>query len=187
MKKMFSYSPYIVLLFVLLIFLGLIFPQTEEIKITTSTLTEVIKTAKITTAKYIQHGIAKAHIDGKEDGFVLYYAIVKPNVNLNEIEYVVDHDKKTVFVILPDVFSFDVELIEDEEHKFYYYPEDIDEWTAKDVAYICEIDARQKAEANAVLIDDARASLINTIEVLLDPILRGNDYTLNIQFGSVVG
>ena len=147
-------------------------------------LTEVIQTAKLTTAKYVQHGIAKAHIDGKQDGYVLYYAIVKPNVNLAEISYEIDHNAKEVTVVIPEKFTFDVELLEDGQHKFYYYPKNQDDWTGRDVSYICETDAKQKAEANTELITKARESLINTIEALLYPILSRNDYTFTVEISA---
>lgn len=184
MKKLLELSPLIVAVIIIATLIGLFamgaFDVPEETIITSSTLTEVIQTAKLTTAKYVQHGIAKAHIAGKQDGYVLYYAIVKPNVNLAEITYEIDHEAKKVTVIVPDKFSFDVELLEDEDHKFYYYPKDQADWTGRDVSYICETDAKQKAEANKELIEKARESLINTIEALLDPILSRNEYSFSV-------
>ena len=147
--------------------------------------TEVIETAKLTTAKYIQHGIAKAHIEGKEDGYVLYYAVVRPNVNLEDITYEIDNENKKVTVIVPNEFAFDVELLEDEEHKRYCYPKEPDDWTDKDVRYICEADAKQKAKDNADLITKARESLINTIEALLAPVARSG-YTVDVRVAQEV-
>lgn len=188
MKKLLELSPIIATVAVIAILIGLfamgVFDVPEETIITSSTLTEVIQTAKLTTAKYVQHGIAKAHIAGKEDGYVLYYAIVKPNVNLAEITYEIDHETKEVTVILPEKFTFDVELLEDADHQFYYYPKNQDDWTGRDVSYICETDAKQKAEANSVLITKARESLINTIEALLNPILSRNDYTFTVEISA---
>lgn len=161
------------------------FDKPKETLITESTLTEVIETAKLTTAKYIQHGIAKAHIEGKEDGYVLYYAVVRPNVNLEDITYEIDNENKKVTVIVPNEFAFDVELLEDEEHKRYCYPKEPDDWTDKDVRYICEADAKQKAKDNADLITKARESLINTIEALLAPVARSG-YTVDVRVAQEV-
>lgn len=187
-KKLLELSPLIVAIVCIAILLGLFavgaLDAPEQTIITSSTLTEVIQTAKLTTAKYIQHGIAKAHIEGKKDGYVLYYAIVKPNINLAEITYEINHEEKKVTVILPERFTFDVELLEDENHPFYYYPQKQADWTGKDVSYICETDAKQKAEANTELIIRARESLTNTIEALLKPILSRNDYTLSIEISA---
>lgn len=188
MKKLLELSPLIVAVIIIATLIGLFamgaFDVPEETIITSSTLTEVIQTAKLTTAKYVQHGIAKAHIAGKQDGYVLYYAIVKPNVNLAEITYDIDHEAKEVTVIIPEKFTFDVELLEDAEHQFYYYPKNQDDWTGRDVSYICETDAKQKAEANAELIAKARESLINTIEALLNPILSRNGYTFTVEISA---
>lgn len=185
MKKIIELSPLIVAVIIIaalaVLFAAGVFDAPEEITITSSTLTEVIQTAKLTTAKYIQHGIAKAHIEGKEDGYVLYYAIVKPNVDFAEITYDIDDDAKKVTVIIPEKFTFDVELLEDENHQIYYYPKNPDHWTGKDATYICKTDAKQKAEANTELIAKAQESLINTIEALLNPILSRNDYTFTVE------
>lgn len=81
-------------------------------------------------------------------------------------------------MIIPEKFDFDVELLEDEEHQFYYYPENQADWTGRDVSYICETDAKQKAETNTELITKARESLLNTIEALLNPILSNNGYKI---------
>ena len=188
MKKLKELSPLIIVGIIIATLLELfafgVFDAPEEVMISSSTLTEVIQTAKLTTAKYIQHGIAKAHIEGKEDGYVLYYAIVKPNVNLANITYKIDDDSKTITVVLPEKFEFDVELLEDADHQFYYYPDDKDDWTGRDVSYICEIDAKQKAEANAELLKKARENLINTMEALLNPILNRKGYTFVVEISA---
>ena len=181
-KKLLEFSPIIVTTIIISIIIGLFslgaFDKPKETQITSSTLKEVVETSKLTTAKYVQHGIAKAHIDGKGNGYILYYAVVKPNINLKEIDYEIDYDKKEVTVIIPEKFTFDVELLEDEEHQFYYYPENQSDWTGRDVSYVCETDAKQKAEANTELITKARESLMKTIEALLNPILSNNGYKI---------
>lgn len=184
-KKLIDLSPLIVAVIIIATIISLfalgIFNQPAETAITSSTLTEVIETAKLTTAKYVQHGIAKAHIEGKTDGFVLYYATVKPSADLTEITYNIDHNKKEVTVFIPNKFSFDVELLEDENHPFYYYPKNQDDWSGKDVRYICEAHAKQQAEENTVLMGKARENLVNTIEALLDPILSQNEYEFSVK------
>lgn len=188
MKKLIEFSPLIVAVIIIATLIGLFamgaFDVPAETIITSSTLTEVIQTAKLTTAQYVQHGIAKAHIEGKQDGYLLYYAIVKPNVNLAEITYDIDHKAKEVTVTIPEKFTFDVELLEDAEHQFYYHPKDKDDWTGRDVSYICEVDAKQKAEANVELITKARESLINTIEALLNPILSRSEYSFSVEINA---
>lgn len=181
-KKLLEFSPLIITAIIISVVIGLfaigVFDKPQETQITSSTLNEVVETSKLTTAKYIQHGIAKAHIAGKGDGYILYYAVVKPNINLTEIRYEIDDKKKNVTITIPEEFTFDVELLEDEEHQFYYYPENQSDWTGRDVSYICETDAKQKAEANTELITKARESLQNTIKALLNPILSNNGYTI---------
>lgn len=190
-KKLLEFSPLIITTIVISVIIALFtmgaFDKPKEIQITSSTLKEVVETSKLTTAKYVQHGIAKAHIDGKDDGYILYYAVVKPNINFKEIDYKIDYDKKEVTIIIPENFTFDVALLEDEEHQFYYFPENQSDWTARDVSYICETDAKQKAEANTELITKARESLLNTIEALLNPILSNNGYKIVADNSNIQG
>ena len=47
----------------------------------------------------------------------MYYAIVKPNINFSEIVYEIDQEEKIVTAVLPQKFSFDVELLEDFEQR----------------------------------------------------------------------
>ena len=183
MKKIKGYIPMIVAIgifavFAILFILGA-FDAPKETSITSSTLTEVIQMAKLTTAKYVQHGIAKAHIEGKQDGFIMYYAIVKANVDFEDIKHEIDEDKKTVTVTIPETFSFDVELLFDEDkYQWYYYPDNKKDWTGKDAIIICYTDAKAKAERNKDLITKARESLVDTLETLLNPLLSKNGYQL---------
>ena len=184
-KKLVEFSPLIVALVIIATIIGLfsagVFDNPEETLITSSTLTEAIETAKLATAKYVQNGIAKVHIDGKGDGYVLYYAVVKPNINLEEITYDISEEKQEIIIIIPDKFTFDVEVLEDDNHKIYYYPKEDSGWTAKDTLYICETDAKQKAETNTELVQKAKESLTNTIEALLKPLLNESGYTISFK------
>ena len=185
MKKIIEISPFIVAAIIIICLLVLTltgqFDPQKETTLTTSALTEMVKTATLSTAEHIQHGIAKVFIEGKGDGYILYYAIVKPTVNFSDIEFEIDHDTKTVIAKLPKQFSYDVELLEDDQHKFRFYPYDKDVFTAKDIEYSCEIDAINKAKNNKELNVVARQSLESTVEMLLDPIISINEYSLVLE------
>ena len=180
MKRSFEIIPFFVVAIIIAILIGLFsagaFDDAKKTEITSATLIEVIDTAKLSTAKFIQHGIAKSIITGKDDCFILYYATVRLNVDFTEISFDIDNDAKTVKAILPKEFGFDVDLFKDEEHKFRYYPDSGDR-TLKEIEYICKKDAKEKAEANSALINTAKESLKNTVKALLEPILSTNGYT----------
>lgn len=182
MKNLFEKVPLIILGVVFAVVVALFatgaFDAPSEVTITSSTIQEAIKTAKMSTAKYIQHGIAKAHIEGKQDGYILYYATVKLNVDLTKITYDLDESAKKITVYFPEKFEYDVKLLEDNGYKYYYYPDNRDDWTGKDVGYICTTDAKQKAEANMELGKNAREGLEQTIKGLLKPMLSKGNYTL---------
>ena len=93
-------------------------------------------------------------------------------------------EKQEIIVIIPNKFTFDVEILNDEDHNYSFYPKE-SKWTAKDALYICETDAKQKAEENTELIKKAQESLTNTIEVLMKPLLNESGYT--IAFKSSAG
>lgn len=183
-KKIKDLSPLIVAVIIVMTLIVLFatgaFDKPKETTITSSTLEEVIKTAELSTAKYVQHGIAKAHIDGKEDTYILYYATVKPKINFEDIKYEIDEDSMKIIVTVPKTFTFVVELLDDEEHNFYYYPKKPDGWTIKEVKYVCATHAKQKADENDVLLETARESLENTIETLLSPLVSSHGYTVEI-------
>lgn len=187
MKKLFEFSPVIIAVVISAVLMGMLvggmFNKPKETTINSSAIMESIKTAKLSTAKYIQHGIAKAHIEGQEDVYILYYATVKPNIDLDDIKYDINHDLKELNVTIPEKFSFDVELWEDEEHQYYFFPKNPDakKLTSKKVSYICETDAKQRAEENTDLIKIARESLINTLEQLLSPIVGETGYEIIIK------
>ena len=184
MKKLVEFSPLIITAVILALLLGSfsagVFDAPKKMEITSSTLIEIVETAKLSTANFIQHGIAKSIIVGKDDCLILYYATVRPNIDFSEIDFKIDPNAKTVTVVLPEKLEFDVDLIQDENHKFHYYPNANDR-TLKEIEYICKKDAKEKAEANTALLTAAHESLSNTLTALLEPLLNANEYTLVID------
>ena len=89
MKKLFAFSPLIITVFAIVAFsvafsLG-VFDETTKSDLTTYTLTEIVNTSNLSTAKYIQNGIVSYQKEGKQ-GKILYYAYVKPTIDFSEIE-----------------------------------------------------------------------------------------------------
>ena len=185
MKKIKDFSPYFFLVLAIAVCIAIFFPKNpekpKETNITSATLTEIVKTSKLTTAKFIQNGIANVHIEGKKDGMVLYYAYVRPNIDFDDINYEISNEEKKVTVILPKNFSFDVEMLNEGDHKFYYYPQGTDQWSVKEVRFICETHAKQAAENNTELIKKANESLQKSIRSLLKPVLDVNGYTITFS------
>ena len=175
-KKLIELSPLIVVALVAIYLFSVAFhnisSEPEKVLITSSTLKETVNTANLATAKYIQNGICKAYIPDTFDGYVMYYATVRLNVDFAKIDFIIDDVAKTVTPIIPE-FSFDVEL---DKERMYFYPND-DDLTAKEVLYLCEIDAVEKANDNSELKRVAHENLIKTIEALVLPLLGTDGYT----------
>lgn len=165
----------IAVLAVLVLYFGGAFKEREVTTFTSTTLTEIMEISNLSTAKYIHNGIAKSMIEGKSgEHYINYKAVVKPNVDFKEIQFDMDDEAKTIRLILPEEFDFEVELFTD---SFHYYPSSSD-LTIKEVSYICEKDAAEKAKGNSALVQIARENLINTIVALLEPISKANGYTI---------
>lgn len=182
MKKILEFSPLLIVALIIAILIGTLSPLTskdsDKVIITSSTLTEVIAVSNISTAKYIHNGIAQATIEGKFDGYIMYYAVVKPNVDFSEITFEIDDEAKTVKPIIPQDFNFEVEILE--EKGFHTSPQKND-LTAKDVYYICEKDAQDSARQNVELMSVARSNLGSTIKALLEPLLNSSGYTIILE------
>ena len=180
MKKLFDYIPLIiagmVILLLVVLFIAGAFDAPQETTITSSMLVEMIGAEKLSTARSVQHGIAKAYLESQgKDVYIMYYATVEPYVQLSDVVFAVDNEARVVTVVLPENFEIDVDLIEDEQHQFYYYPDQTSVMGAGDVGVICKADAEQKAKENQYLLQMARTSLTATITALLKPIVDANN------------
>lgn len=177
-----EFSPFVAVALIIVLLIIMLRPvsqkDADKVIITSSTLTEVLAVSDLSSAKYIHNGIAQATIEGKFDGYILYYAIVKPNIDFSAISFEIDDKAKTVKPIIPEEFNFEVEILE--EKGFRASPSK-NKLTAKDIFYICEKDAQDKAQQNTELMRVARANLGNTIKALLDPLLRTNGYTIILE------
>lgn len=186
MKKLFAFSPLIITIFIIVVFSVMIslgvFDEPTEKDLTSHTLVEIVKTSKLTTAKYIHNGIANYQKDG-EKGQILYYAYVKPTIDFSKIEFNLDHEKKIVIVTLPSEFTYEVELLNDsEEYKRYYHPRGSkSNIHNKEADYFCKEDAKMEAESNSELNKKARESLEKAVSTILKPLLDSHNYSIEFK------
>lgn len=186
MKKIFAFSPLIITVFAIVSFCVVfsfgVFDKPIKKDLSTYTLREIVKTSKLTSAKYIQNGIANYQKDGKK-GKILYYAYVMPTIDFSKIEYDLDHEKKMVRVTLQDEFDYEIELLNnDSEYKRYYYPRGLkSNIHNKEADYICKEHARKEAEANPELNKKAKESLEKAISAILKPLLDSYEYSIEFE------
>lgn len=185
MKKWIEFAPFIAAAVIIAILLGLFaagaFDDEKETFITSTTLVEIVEVSKLTVAEYVHHGIAQASIEGKDNVYILYYAIIKPRIEVSEIKFKVDNETKAVTVNLPAITEFDVDFLENEDYTYYYYPKKPDNLTAKEVFHICETDAKQAVQENEALMAAAKESLEVAITALFRPLLSIKGYTMEIK------
>lgn len=149
---------------------------TEKIS-TSSTLTEVIDIAELSTAEFTYRGIAEVYTNENKDKIkcrICYNAVVKTSIDMNTVKFEVDADKKTVTASLPDI---NVKAIIVDEQSMAVLPSDtkinIDEMLK------CSLeDAENEARESEELMATSRENLKSSIEGLLFPILKPQGYSL---------
>ena len=78
----------------------------EKSIITTSTLKRAVNVSELSTAQFTYNGIAEVYEDERKESvecYIRYNAKVKAGIDMSDIDFDVDHDTKTVTVILPEI------------------------------------------------------------------------------------
>ena len=80
--------------------------EAEARILTSSTLTDTINIAELSTAEFRYRGLAEVYSEKNRSEIicrVCYNAIVKAGVDINQVEFDIDSEKKTITATLPDV------------------------------------------------------------------------------------
>lgn len=181
MKKILLYAP-IMIGTVLIIVFGFarfsgMLDKGEENKLVRSTLISAIDVTELSTSQFTYNGIAELYKDknpSKIECYVRYCAKVKAGINMNDVDFEIDNNKKTIRPILPNI-SITTNLIEEESLSFIPSNIKID---LKDILTACKNDATQEAAKSEELVKSAEENLKSIIEALLCPILDAEEYTI---------
>ena len=172
----------VVLIILLIIAVIIILPaklrKGKETIISSSTLTEVVDISELSSAKFVYNGIAEAYKDEKKEKIkcrIKYDAIVEAKVNMKDIQFNIDKEKKTVSPVLPEI-QLTPNLITNENSPSFI-PEDT-KIELKEVLLICEEDVQEEAKKSAELMKVAKENLKNTVEALIFPIVEANGYEI---------
>ena len=144
---------------------------------TSSLLTDAIDIAELSTAEFRYRGIADIYTDENRTQVrcrVCYNAIVKAGIDMKQVQFDVDSEKKVVTAILPDI---DLKVTIIDEQSMAILPSDADVGIDSMLKYSKE-DAENEARESSELINTAQENLKATIEGLLFPILKAQDYSL---------
>ena len=168
----------IILIFALLFRIKVINkPATININ-STSTLMDIINIAELSTAEFQYKGIAEVYKDEKKSKIrcrICYNSIVKAGIDMDEVKLNVDNDNKVVTATLPDI-DIKVTII-DKESSLAYLPSNA-EMGIKEAREYCKEDVLNEAKNSKELFATAEKNLKLSIEGLLYPILKAENYSL---------
>ena len=179
-KKILVVTPFLVCgLIVCLLIVGVpyIFGNGEKKIITSSTLKETINISKLSTAKFTYNGIATVYKDATKEKIkchIRYNATVKAGVDMQKVDFEIDHKNKTVKVKLPKI-KIKSYIVNEQPLSFIPNDTTVD---LKEALVICKEDARQKAMESPRLMNLAEENLKSTIEALLYPLLESKEFKI---------
>ena len=142
--------------------------------ISSSSLEKVIDISELSTARYTYNGIARVY-DGKSVVCsIKYSAKVKAGINMKDVDFLVDEEKKTVTVKLPEIGIMSDVVDED---SISFIPDNT-KISLKEALTACEDDVRNEALESEELFSAASENLKKTLEALLFPILDTEGYSI---------
>lgn len=152
--------------------------------ITSSQLENAIHINQLSTAEFVYNGIAQKRSGDnpeKVECYISYNANVKVGISLEDVEFQIDKETKTVMPVLPPI---EITIADLDEKSIGYIPKnpDID---LKEVISICKEDAISEANQSQSLYEIAEENLKSVIEALLSPILDNAGYSLVWETGGV--
>lgn len=179
-KKILLYSPILFgLVFIILAILARVmgtFDKGQEEYITASTLKDAVDISELSTAKFTYNGIAEIYDEKKSDKvkcYIKYRVKIKAGISdINQIDYKIDRDNKTIKIILPEM-QITVDSVDPQSLSFMPENTTID---IKDILLACEKDAEEEVKDCPELMDVAEENMQSTVEALLVPLLKGTDY-----------
>ena len=154
----------------------------KETIITDSYLRETVNISKLSTAKYTHNGIAQIYEDNDKDDVkcsILYHAEVKAGIDMNDISFDIDENKKTIGILLPEI-KLTASIAD--ENSLSTIPDNVDleddGLTLPEIYKICEEDALEEAGKSIKLQEIAQKNLKDTIEALLLPVIEDSGYSI---------
>ena len=133
--------------------------------------------AELSTAQFTYNGIAEVYKSKDSDKIkcrIRYEAIVKAGVNMDEIDFKIDPEKKTVKPILPQI-QLTANIVD--ENKLSFIPEDT-KIEMREALLACENDVQDEVVASTELYDSAEENLKDIIEALIYPIVEPMEYEI---------
>ena len=152
----------------------------KENVITSSQLEKTIDISQLSTAEFVYNGIAEKYDDDKPEKvecYIAYHADVKVGIQMEDVEFEIDEENKTVTPILPEI---SVNIAALDENEISYIPKNPD-IPLKEIIVLCKEDAVREANDSKKLYQTAEENLKAVIEALVSPILEHAGYTIKWQ------
>ena len=152
----------------------------KENVITSSQLEKAIDISQLSTAEFVYNGIVEKYDDDKPEKvecYIAYHADVKVGIQMEDVEFEIDEENKTVTPILPEI---SVNIAALDENEISYIPKNPD-IPLKEIIVLCKEDAVREANDSKKLYQTAEENLKAVIEALVSPILEHAGYTIKWQ------
>jgi len=149
----------------------------KETTITSSQLEDAINISQLSTAEFVYNGVAEKHNQENPDEidcYIAYDANVKVGINMEEVTFKINEEKKTVTPVLPKI---EINIATLDENSISYIPKNPD-LSLKEVITLCKEDAMNEANHSDKLYETAQENLESVIEALLSPILEHEGYSI---------
>ena len=145
--------------------------------ITSSQLEKAIDISQLSTAEFVYNGVAEKKNENSPedvDCYIAYDANVKVGINMEDVKFKIDEEKKTVTPILPKI---EINIATLDENSISYIPKNPD-LSLKEVITLCKEDAINEANTSDKLYETAEENLQSVIQALLAPILEHEGYSI---------
>ena len=149
----------------------------KETTITSSQLEDAINISQLSTAEFVYNGVAEKYNQENPDEidcYIAYDANVKVGINMEEVTFKINEEKKTVTPVLPKI---EINIATLDENSISYIPKNPD-LSLKEVITLCKEDAMNEANHSDKLYETAQENLESVIEALLSPILEHEGYSI---------
>ena len=177
-KQILTSIPIMIGIVLLILFIYIRFSNASEKGkekiLTSSTLTDTIDISELSASQFTYNGIAevKEGKKGKIKCYVRYNAKVKAGIDMKDVKWEIDNDKKTIKPILPPI-EINTSAVDDSE--FSFIPEDTSV-ELNTILTVCEKDSEREAMESKELLKSAEDNLKSIIEGLLKPVITPQGY-----------
>lgn len=190
-NKMFFFCAVIIVLFLFCVFLFLIFRNNANKNIVfsspTATLDKIFEISEINTVEYTYNGVVvkkNDKNDKKDEYYIKYTGTITAGIDMKKIEREVDEDNKKIYITVPAVEIFDID-IENDNYEYIFKNEKLKNQTTylSDIRELCKADLEKRINSDSEFLKIAKENAYNTVNALTEPLekLDGFGYKIEVK------